>query len=190
MEQKVIEQYNDLLSRIHAGEELSADERVWLADHPIESPRYGAPWIVSDMLPLNPGVEYTVVIQCQGTDANHPIVPTFTIPFEKDGFIKLESIVGAQMDTTKMRKSTKLSFRMLGGITIMAQCVSSSGLLMVSYQGWLRDHKPIPLWFESVQCDRFAMKKTVISENMVQYSCCGADGTEDAFRFVVNWYPA
>lgn len=188
MNQDTIEQYNKLIRQIQAGVCLCENDRQWLAAHPIESVRYGEPWILCDMIPLDPGKEYALVIQCQTAMEAHPIVPTLTIPFEKDGFIRLAGVVGAQINTKGMKKSTKLSFRMLPGITSTARCVSAAGLLMISYQGWVPDHKPIPLWFESVSCDRFAMRKTVHSDNMMEYSCRAADGTEDAFRFLINWY--
>lgn len=190
MEKNVIETYNKLVTRIHAGEMLSIEERVWLSDHPIESVRYGTPWVLTDMIVLDPAREYTLVIQCLAAYPEHPIVPTLTIPFEKGGYIQLTGVVGAKTDTKGMKQSTKLSFRMLTGITATARCVSDTGLLMVSYQGWVPDSKPFPLWYETISCDRFAMKKTVLSENAIQYSCCGADGTEEAFGFIVNWYPA
>ena len=188
MEKECIETYNRLLGQIHAGGILTESERIWLWNHPIESSRYDDPWILSDLIPLEPGIPHTVVIQCLTASPLHSIVPTFTIPFEQHGFVKLSGVVGAKMHTAGMKESKKLSFRMLPGITATASCVTESGLLMISYQGWVPDAKPIPLWYETAACDRFAMKKKVISENAVQYVCRGADGTEDAFSFCVNWY--
>lgn len=184
-----IKRRNAYFSRLNNGELLPQEDRGWMAEHPLISSRYGDPWIIADFLPLEPGKSHAVTIQCQHIDPQHPIVPTFTIPFEKGGAIRLEKIVNTGYTPQNMKYSTKLSFRMMPGVTIVARCHSDSGLLMVSYQGWLADLEPMPLWYESVACDRFAMRKEVISENMVLYRCCGADGSEDVFRFLVNWYP-
>lgn len=159
MEQKIIDRYNQLVARIHAEEKLSSDERNWLSNHPIESMRYGTPWILSDFIPLEPGKEHTLVIQCLGAHPEHPIVPTLTIPFEKGGYVQLAGVVGANINTKGMKRSTKLSFRMVTGITATARCVSDTGLIMVSYQGWVHDSKPFPLWYETISCDRLSMKK-------------------------------
>lgn len=179
---------NNLFAKLQKNEALQLSDRLWLQDNPIPSSRYGAPWIIADVIPLEPGKEHIITIQCQKISQPYPIVPTFTIPFEKGGYIQLKAVVDAKGPVQNMKQSTKLSFRMLPGITAALQCRSDSGLLMVSYQGWVPDNQPIPMWFESIACNRFAMKKEVISENMIAYSCCGADGTEDVFQFLVNWY--
>lgn len=189
MENNIVTYYNALIERLQAGELLSTDARIWLSEHPIENKRYGSGHIISDIIFLEPGRKYMLVVQCQRTSDQHPIVPTFTIPFQKGGHIQMKGVVGQNIEAKNMKKSTKLSFRMLSGLTVIAECVSDSGLLMISYQGWVPDLKPFPLWYETISCDRFAMKKTVLSDNMIQYSCCGADGTEDAFIFVINWHP-
>lgn len=181
---------NLYIEKIHRGEPLTDSERNWMMEHPIISNHYGFPWIIADFLQLEPGRIYAITIQCQHIDATHPIVPTFTIPFETGGFIQLAQIVNGPAPAKNMKQSTKLSFRMLPGITVVARCRSDSGLLMISYQGWLADLKPMPLWYESVQCERFAMTKEMIADNMAVYRCCGADGTEDVFRFALNWYAA
>lgn len=179
---------NQLMEQIANGNALSESDREWLRDHPIISTRYGEPFIIADFLPMEPGKDHTVTISCQNVHPDHPIVPTFTVPFEKGGYIQLTNIVNAPLPDKNMKQSTKLSFRMLPGITAAAQCRSDAGVLMVSYQGWVRDSKPFPLWFECVRYPGFAMMKEIISDNMISYSCCGADGTEDAFQFLVNWY--
>lgn len=183
-----INRRNQYIARLHSGEILSDAERAWMMEHPIFSSRYHAPWIIADFLSLEPSKTYAITIQCQHADPKHPIVPTFTIPFETGGFVQLAAVVNSGMQPRNMKQSTKLSFRMLPGITAVARCQSDSGLLMVSYQGWVPDNKPMPLWYECIQCDRFSMQKEIVSENMIIYRCCGADGTEDVFRFLVNWY--
>lgn len=183
------ETYQLLISKINNGEKLSEQEKNWLFSHPIESNTYQYPWIIGDMIPLGDEKTYAITIKCNRSRQEHPIVPTLSIPFGKAGYIQLAGIAGVDRDVKTEKKSTKLSFRMVGGITAIARCISDSGLLMVSYQGWVPDAKPFPLWYESINCERFAMKKTVLTNNMVRYDCRGADGTEDAFSFTVNWYP-
>ncbi len=189
MDMDTQEEYQILIHKLNNGEKLSNDERDWLSSHPIESNAYKYPWIIGDMISLGSDTTYAVTIKCNHFKQEHPIVPTLSIPFGKEGYIQLAGIAGVDRNVKTEKKSTKLSFRMIGGITAIARCVSESGLLMVSYQGWVPDAKPFPLWYESINCERFAMKKTVLSDNMVQYECRGADGTENAFSFTVNWYP-
>ena len=192
-----IENRNRLMARIHAGEVLPEEDRLWLQRNPFYSSRYGAPYIIADMIPVKPGEDIAVTVQCLQDDPDSPIVPTFTIPFEKNGFVKLANVAHSNQDFRKMKLSTKLSMRMIKGITATLRCRSDSGLLTVSYQGWVPDNKPMPMWSESTQCPRFAMKKTVHSENLIQYDCCGADMTAESiedegrferFSFLVNWY--
>lgn len=192
-----IEMRNLLMARIQNGEALPKEDRKWLQEHPFYSARYGAPYVIADMIPVEPGVDVAVTIQCLHDNPEHPIVPTFTIPFEKNGFVKLASVAHSDQDFRKMKQSTKLSLRLIKGITATLRCRSDTGLLMVSYQGWVPDNKPMPLWAESIQCPRFAMKKTVHSENLIQYDCCGADMTQERideadaftqFSFLINWY--
>ena len=197
MTPEIIARQNELMQRIQDGVLLPEEDRFWLQEHPFYSSRYGKPYIIADMVAVEPGKEIAVTLQCIGEDPNHPIVPTFTIPFEKNGFIKLAGVANSNQDFRQMRKSTKLSLRMIKGITATLRCRSESGLLMVSYQGWVPDNEPMPLWFESIHCPRFAMKKTVLSENLIQYGCCGADMRAEAleetdsfrrFEFLLNWY--
>lgn len=197
MTKENITRRNALMQRIQSGERLSHEERLWLQAHPIYSTRYGQPYIICDMLSVEPGREVAITVTCLQDDPDHPIVRTFTIPFEQNGFIRLAAVATSDQDFRKMRNSTKFSMRMISGITAVLRCRSDSGILMVSYQGWVPDNQPIPMWFETIRCPRFAMEKTVISENMVQYGCCGADMTSeelsqedafDKFRFAVNWY--
>ena len=192
-----IEMRNRLMERIHNGEVLPADARQWLQEHPFYSTRYGAPYAIADMLPVAPGKDIAVTIQCLHDDPDHPIVPTFTIPFEKNGFVKLAKVAHSDQDFRGMKQSTKLSLRLIKGITATLRCRSDSGLLMVTYQGWVPDNKPMPLWAESIQCPRFAMKKTVHADNLIHYDCCGADMSQEhleepeefnRFSFLVNWY--
>lgn len=187
---------NLLMGKLQSEELLSESDRLWLQNHPFYSSRYGKPYIIADMIPVEPGDEVAVTLQCIKDDPGHPIVPTITIPFEKNGFVKLASIANSNQDFRKMKKSTKLSLRMIQGITATLRCRSESGLIMVSYQGWVPDNKPMPLWFESINCPCFAMEKTVISDNLIQYGCCGADTNPESlqeedfkrFKFLVNWY--
>lgn len=197
MTKENIARRNALMGRLGKGETLSLEERLWLHANPIYSPRYGKPYIVADMLPLEPGQEYAITVSCLADDQNHPIVPTFTIPFEKGGYLHLAAVAKSDQDFRKMRDSTKFSMRMISGITAVLRCRSDSGILMVSYQGWVPDNQPMPLWFESIRCPRFAMEREILSDNMVRYGCCGADTTADTlhgedtfsrFRFAVNWY--
>lgn len=197
MTQETIAKRNLLMQRIQSGELLSQEDRLWLQNHPFYSTRYGKPYIIADMIAVEPGAEIAITLQCTQDDPNHPIVPTFTIPFEKNGFVKLAAVAHSDHDFRNMKKSTKLSLRMIKGITATLRCCSDSGLIMVSYQGWVPDNKPIPMWFESISCPRFAMKKTALSDNLIQYGCCGADTAaeeiddEDCFRrfeFLLNWY--
>ena len=183
------ETYQMLVHKLSNGIKLSEDERKWISSHPIESSTYKQPWIIGDIISLGLDATYAVTIKCNLFKQEHPIVPTLSIPFGKEGYIQLAGIAGLERDVKTEKKSIKLSFRMIGGITAIAKCVSESGLLMVSYQGWVPDAKPFPLWYESINCERFAMKKTVLSDNLVQYDCRGADGSENAFSFTVNWYP-
>lgn len=197
MTHETISKRNALMQRIQNDELLSQEDRLWLQEHPFYSPRYGKPYIIADMIAVPPGEDVVLTIQCTQDDQNHPIVPTFTIPFEKNGFVKLAAVANSTQDFRKMRKSAKLSLRMIQGITATLRCRSDSGLIMASYQGWVPDNQPMPLWFESIQCPRFAMKKTVLSENLIQYGCCGADMTPEQlddpeafgrFEFLINWY--
>lgn len=188
---------NQLMKRLQAGELLGEEERLWLQNHPFYSTRYGKPYIIADMVAVEPGADIAVTLQCTNDDPEHPIVPTLTIPFEKNGFVKLAAVAHSNQDFRSMKQSTKLSLRMIKGITATLHCRSDSGLIMLSYQGWVPDNKPMPLWFESINCPQFAMKKTTISNNLIQYGCCGADTAaedsdeEDCFRrfeFLLNWY--
>lgn len=197
MTPETIAKQNQLMQRLQAGELLAEADRLWLQNHPIYSARYGKPYIIADMVAVDPGSDVAVTLQCIADDPGHPIVPTITIPFEKNGFVKLAAVATSNQDFHQMKKSTKLSLRMIKGITATLRCRSESGLIMVSYQGWIPDNEPFPIWSESVQCPRFAMKKTTFSDNLVQYECCGADtaadNLEDAdtfrrFVFLLNWY--
>ena len=192
-----IQKRNKLMQRIHDGEVPPPEDRAWFQQHPFYSSRYGVPYIIADMLPVEPGADMAVTVQCLQDDPAHPIVPTFTIPFEKNGFVKLAGVAHSDQDFRKMRESTKLSLRTIRGITATLRCRSDSGLLMVTYQGWVPQNQPMPLWAESIRYPGFAMKKTVLSENLIRYDCCGADmeGNEpeeehfSRFSFLVNWYP-
>ena len=188
MDHQNITQRNGYISRLQRGEPLSEPERRWLFQHPILSDRYDAPWIIADMLPLQPGKLHMVTVQCQYADEAHPIIPTFTIPFETGGFLQLAGVVESGQAMNNMPRNTKQSMRMIAGITAGLRCRSESGLLMVSYQGWVPDHQPIPRWFESIRCNRFAMRREIVNDNMVVYHCRGADGAENRFQFLVNWY--
>lgn len=192
-----IQMRNQLMQRIHSGEVLPAEERLWLQENPFYSVRYGAPYVIADLLPVEPDADIAVTVQCLHDDPDHPIVPTFTIPFEKNGFVKLAAVAHSGQDFSKMKLSTKLSLRVIKGVTATLRCRSDSGILMVTYQGWIPDSKPMPMWAESTQAPRFAMKKTVYSENLIRYDCCGADMTRENLEnpekfirlsFLVNWY--
>lgn len=192
-----INRRNQLMQRIQNDEILSQEDRFWLQAHPFYSARYGFPYIIADMIPVEPGAVIAVTVQCLSEDQEHPIVPTFTIPFEKNGFLKLAAVGQSNQDFRKMKQSTKLSIRMMTGITATMRCRSDSGLLMITYQGWVPDSKPMPMWAESIKNPRFAMKKTVNSDNLIQYDCCGADMNQNdpedtdafsRFSFLVNWY--
>ena len=197
MTQENVMRRNQLMEQLKNGIRLNAEDSLWLQNNPIYSVRYGAPYVTADMIAVEPGKETVLTVQCIRDDREHPIVPTFTIPFEKDGFVKLSSVVSVGGDFRNMRQSTKLSLRMISGVTVTLRCRSESGLVMVSYQGWVPDNKPIPMWFETTRCPRFAMRKTIHSENMISYGCCGAEATVEPeamdahftrFEFLLNWY--
>lgn len=194
MTRENIARRNELFGRISQGELLPLNDRLWLQSHPIYSSRYGAPYIIADMIAVEPAKETAITIQCLRMDPQHPIVPTFTIPFEQGGSLRLAAVVQSNTDFRNMRQSTKLSFRMTNHITAVLRCKSDPGVLMVSYQGWVPDNQPLPMWFESVKNNRFAMVKTVVSDNLIRYGCCGSDDLDsncddhfNKFQFLVNW---
>ena len=197
MTEDSITKQNRLMQQLRSEGLLPEADRLWLQEHPIYSSRYGKPYIIADFVAVAPGVETALTLQCTNDDPAHPIVPTVTIPFEKNGFVKLAAVANSKQDFRQMKKSTKLSLRMVKGITATLRCRSDCGLVMISYQGWVPDNLPMPMWFESVNCPRFAMKKSVLSESLIQYGCCGADMSKEAlddeesfrrFEFLLNWY--
>lgn len=190
MTDKNIEYRNTLFAKMQQKEKLTLDERKWLFEHPIPSLKYGKQHIVADMLPVSPGIPYVITIQCLSERGNeYPIVPTLTVPFATGGWIQLSSVVGAIQQPKVTKKSTKLSLRMISGLTAVLNGQFDSGLMMVSYQGWIPDAIP-PQWDESIRNSAFSMKREIISPNMVSYSCRASDETPDVFQFLLNWYPA
>lgn len=190
MTDKNMEYRNKLFAKIQQGIILTVDERKWLFHHPIPSVKYGEPHIISDMLPVVSGIPYVITIQCVYERNNeYPIVPTLTIPFISGGWIQLSSVVGAIEQPKMTKKSTKLSLRMITGLTAVLNGQSDSGLIMVSYHGWI-PNAILPQWDESIRNPVFSMKREIISPNTVSYSCRASDKTPDVFQFQINWHPA
>lgn len=190
MNEKEAQLINSLHQKIAAGEVLSLAKRRWLRDHPIPSPRFGAPYFPADMLPVPPGVEVPLLVKCIHMEHAYPTVPTFTIPSGTSGYMHVDLDFHKELGRSTIRKSTKLSLRLAQGQTALLRIKSDSGLILVSYQGWFSNASPIPRWSESLSSPELVMTREMANEQSVQYFCSGPapeseeEGGESFWKYV------
>lgn len=173
---------SSLLETARKGQRLSADERCWLSTHSAFSTRYGYPYMSMDILKLSPEVKYNITVRLISSCSKHTLTPTFFVPHGK-GHIQWQRQDGTA-EKAKMLSTENSNDEPVSCFSFK----SEQGLMAVSYHYKTRDHRGTEFWNSSTIDDRLAMKKTVVKENEVIYSCTDIDGNDfDKYVFSVSW---
>lgn len=174
-----------LLERARSGGKLEPDEREWLVTHKAFSDIYGWPYLVMDIIKLEPNCNYTVTAELLFSNCSEMMISTVSLPRskgrilfdDKNGQSQMTKAVGLFFD----EKNKELTFSLK----------SKMGLMCVTMEYRTKDHRGVEHWRSSVNDDRLAMKIIESTDTKRRYSCCGIENSQtEHFDFELRWEKA
>ena len=145
--------------------------------------------ICQDVIQLQPGRKYSVIIECKIFRQAFPTVPTLSLPDGTQGYIVLDAARYTGLTNLSDQKSPKLSVRINEKIPAYFIVESASGELHISFQGWVASTDGKGIWQESTAGSLLSMTRKVLNANKVLYGCNAAvePKQHNCFVFTVEW---
>lgn len=169
-------EYRELLNhKVILGEKLTTEEKEWFILNPTFNPLYDNEIYQKDIIQLTPNQQYSIIITLEHTSAQaDEVFPIIS------GITKKDSILfDEHYDVRDINGNVKKApVRILGLLNLLKNPLQhliyrcGSGKFDIGYGCEYYDPKMRLHKRESSKCNfGYAMKKEIISENKVRYSC-------------------
>ncbi len=186
-----IDYRNEILLRVRNGKKISPEERLWLVTHRLINRSLGYPYLNTDIIHLQPKVNYSIRVKVENLTISNRIIPVITIPGGKG-----KLVANTQLTDHNGNISPRKNVKMLGLLIDMNHCESklsyqsNLGLLGVSYEcDYFDDKQGIMLRKNSCVGDpKFAMLCEFLSDNKILYRCkAPTNDSFESFVFSIEW---
>lgn len=171
-----IKYYEMLNHKVIIGEKLTAKEKEWFSLNPMFNPLYDEEAYQKDVIELIPNQQYSISITLENTCFQsaaemYPVICGIT---KKDGIILDEQYevtdINGNIKKGPVRMLALLNIREYSKQSLVYKC--ESGRLGVKYGCEYFDPKMKLYRRESSECHYgYAMKKEIISNSMIRYTC-------------------
>ncbi len=169
-----IEYRRELLSIVRNGGKLLPEERLWLATHRIINRMLGYPYINTDIVQLQPNVNYVVCVKVEKLTYSDRIIPVITVPGGK-GTIVTNGYLADYNGNAVSKKMVKML-----GVLVDAKhnevefaYQSNLGLIGISYEcDYFDERQKLIIRKNSCVGDPgYAMLSESLANNKIRYRC-------------------
>lgn len=182
---------NEIMHKSRKGEKLTREERSWLVTHPSYNDKQGYPFLTTDIIKLEPKVEYLMRVECAANCERDSFWASFGVPLSK-GYIKTDFALVDLYGNVSLGKPVKML-----GVAIDSEdhlstefvFKSDLGLMQVCYKCKVFDtiiKKEVRKSSDGADCS-FAMIRKDLSDNKVLYSCKHPNEQDYKYMFTVEW---
>lgn len=180
----------ELLSRVRDGKKITPNDRLWLQTHKVINRLLGYPYLNTDIICLQPKVNYLVRVKIETLAYSNRIIPVITVPGGKGKIIPYWLLLDGK------KVETKKPVKMLGLILDLSHnqaeitYQSDLGLLGVSYEcDYFDDKQHLMIRQDSNTGNAtFAMLSEVLADNKILYRCKVPDTNNfESFAFSIEW---
>ena len=181
----------ELLKKVHKGNKLTPDERVWAVTHPVYNRTMGYPILNVAIEKLGSEKWFLLKINIESINYDRMIGPIIYVPAGKGSIItsfEVENLSGQKSIGKPIKMLSLLSNKQNKTAEVKYQ--SKLGILSVSYECDYFDKSVNLLLRQSSDTGHpyFAMQREVISNNKVKYYCKDpCTDTFDALIFSIEW---
>ena len=183
--QEEIKYRETIMQKAYNRQKLTTEERIWLITHPLYHSKLGAPYLLKDIIKVQPNTLYAVQIKQESVLCANMPVPIIGIPPHKKGFIRINSL-------EKPVKILGLLFDKLDE-PIEVQLKTPEGFISVEYEYTYFDELQNITVRQASSNLSFAMKKEYVSDNKVAYHCKLPNNPDfknfEDYVFSVKWKP-
>lgn len=177
-----IEYREKLLKTLRLGGKVEPSEREWLVTHKAFSDIYGWPFLVMDIIELEPNRTYTVTAELLFKNCCETMMPTVSVP-QRKGKILFNDPEGQLQKTTALglffsEKNKELVFSFK----------AKNGLLCVTMEYLTKNHMGTEYWASSVGRSGLAMEVVESTDTKRCYTCRGIENRQtEHFDFELRW---
>lgn len=189
-----IEYRKAIMSKVHSGERITSEERLWLVTHPLYNSQFGYPHLNSDIISLLPDTNYHVKIKIEKNLYSGRILPVINVPGGK-GKINTDIPTFDYNGNLSSGKDLKMLAVMFGPECneIEIDYRSGTGKLGISFEcEYFDDQQGLIIRKNSNVGDpNYSMIRKNLPENEVLYLCNPPKCENyDNFCFSVKWRKA
>lgn len=188
-----IEYRNEILARVRNGEKVTSMEQQWLLTHRIYNRSMGYPYLNTDIIQLQPNINYCVRIKVESMTFDRRILPVITVPGGR-GKIVANSLCSYSNDNVKSKKIVKMLGILIDKTHKETEITYQSdlGVLGVSFECEYFDEKQqlIIRKNSNVGDPNFAMFSETLANNKMIYQCKPPMEKDfESFIFSIEWNP-
>lgn len=172
---------DEIMTRVRNREKITKEERNWLQSNPVYNQKYGPDALAIDILYLEPKTKYHVKLSFVGKKSKDTFWTKFTCVLG-EGYIEVPNDpkkYGGEIYKLSV-EFPKMEFELF----------TKNGLIQIDYtQFYFCEINGITSGVSGSTDPRLAMKKTILADTKILYSCKAVDSDDfESYQFLVEWW--